>query len=79
MEHVVAYGRIAIIGLLVALGAGSAFIGYRYYRDINRARARVATGSRVIQTPCGAIEYAEAGSGPALLSIHGAAVDLIKD
>jgi 2-hydroxy-6-oxonona-2,4-dienedioate hydrolase len=72
MEHVVAYGRIAIIGLLVALGAGSAFIGYRYHRDIDRARARVATGSRFIQTPCGAIEYAEAGSGPALLSIHGA-------
>ena len=72
MEHVVAYGRIVTIGLLFALGAASILLRHWYHRDINRARARVATGSRVIQTPCGPIEYAEAGSGPALLSIHGA-------
>ena len=66
------YGRIAAIALLGALAAGSAWIAHQYHRDIDRARARVATGSRVISTPCGPIEYAEVGSGPAILGIHGA-------
>jgi len=29
-------------------------------------------GSQIVQTPCGPIEYALAGSGPPLLMIHGA-------
>lgn len=66
------YRRFTAIGLLVALAAGAAWIGHEYHSDIDRARARVATGSQVIPTPCGLIEYAEAGSGPAILAIHGA-------
>jgi len=64
--------RIAAIGLLAALAAGSTWIAYQYHRDLVRARARAATGSRVITTPCGLIEYAEVGSGPVILAIHGA-------
>lgn len=63
---------IAAIGLIVALGLSSSWVGYQYRKDIRRARARVATGSRLISTPCGPIEYAEVGSGPVVLGIHGA-------
>jgi pimeloyl-ACP methyl ester carboxylesterase len=43
-----------------------------YHRDISAARARSASGSRVIATACGTIEYADAGSGIPVLAIHGA-------
>jgi pimeloyl-ACP methyl ester carboxylesterase len=36
------------------------------------ARDRISHGSRIAQTRCGPIEYAEAGRGPAVLLIHGA-------
>jgi pimeloyl-ACP methyl ester carboxylesterase len=55
--------------LLVAV-VGFTFAQYR--RDIGPARERVSTGSHVVQTPCGQIEYAQAGDGPAVLVVHGA-------
>ena len=59
--------------LVGALGAALAVLGVvRYRRDIRRARERVATGSRTIETAAGAIEYAEAGHGPPVLVVHGA-------
>jgi pimeloyl-ACP methyl ester carboxylesterase len=42
-----------------------------YHRDISVARARSASGSQVMATACGPIEYADAGSGIAVLAIHG--------
>jgi len=45
---------------------------WNYRREIRDARERVSTGSRVIVTPCGPIEYAVAGDGPAILVAHGA-------
>jgi pimeloyl-ACP methyl ester carboxylesterase len=36
------------------------------------ARERVASGSRVVETPAGAIEYASEGDGPPVLVVHGA-------
>jgi pimeloyl-ACP methyl ester carboxylesterase len=54
--------------LVVVLGVATVF----YQRDIQQARDRVASGSRVIQTPCGPIEYAVAGGGPPVLVVHGA-------
>jgi pimeloyl-ACP methyl ester carboxylesterase len=47
-------------------------IGYR--RDIRRAKRRVATGSKLLETRFGPVEYAEAGNvaGPPVLVIHGA-------
>jgi 2-hydroxy-6-oxonona-2,4-dienedioate hydrolase len=60
---------------LVLLGAFVVVLGVAtvlYQRDIQQARDRVASGSRVIQTPCGPIEYAMAGGGPPVLVVHGA-------
>lgn len=43
-----------------------------YQDDIRVARERVMSGSQVIQTACGPIEYATRGEGPPVLVIHGA-------
>jgi pimeloyl-ACP methyl ester carboxylesterase len=45
-------------------------MGYR--QDIRRAYERISAGSELAATSCGAIEYAVAGAGVPLLSIHGA-------
>ena len=47
-------------------------IAIAYAKQIRRARQRVATGSAVLETAAGPIEYAEAGEGPPVLVIHGA-------
>ena len=68
-RHPVSRILIAIVGvLLLALAAR---VYWQYSRDIRAARARVSTGSQVIDTRCGPIEFAVAGNGPALLVIHG--------
>lgn len=54
--------------VIIALGA----VTYAYQRDIGQARARIADGSQIADTPCGPIEYAVAGDGPPLLVVHGA-------
>jgi 2-hydroxy-6-oxonona-2,4-dienedioate hydrolase len=63
--------RIALV--LVVAPVAAAAIAYPFYAsDIRDARERIATGSRIAQTACGPIEYAEAGQGPAVLLVHGA-------
>lgn len=59
-----------LAGFFVAGVAGLTSFGY--HRDIGQARERVSTGSQVVQTPCGQIEYAEAGEGEPVLVVHGA-------
>jgi 2-hydroxy-6-oxonona-2,4-dienedioate hydrolase len=59
-----------LAGLLVAGLFGLAYRSYQ--RDIHQARERVSTGSQIVQTPCGPIEYALAGNGPPVLVVHGA-------
>src|SRR5215471_12817558 len=60
---------IAIVGvLLLALAAR---VYWQYSHDIHAARDRISSGSQVINTRCGPIEFAVAGNGPALLVIHG--------
>jgi pimeloyl-ACP methyl ester carboxylesterase len=61
---------------LAGLATGLAIAAYgvygRYRRDMNAARARLATVDRhVVSTPWGAVEYAEAGSGAPVLVVHG--------
>ena len=46
-------------------------IWWQFTSDIAAAHIRVATGSEIMQTPCGPIEYAEAGTGVPLLAVHG--------
>lgn len=43
-----------------------------FEQDIGPARARIATGSQVVHTSCGPIEYAVRGEGPPVLVVHGA-------
>jgi len=60
---------------LMALVLGAAvfaFTFFTYRADIREARARVSTGSTLVQTRCGLIEYAAIGHGPPVLVIHGA-------
>src|SRR5438067_8983262 len=63
--------RLAILAGALA-GSLSAFAYARYRRDLRRAHQRVSTGSEVVQTACGPIEYAVAGDGPPALIVHGA-------
>ena len=64
--------RLVLAALVGTLAALTAWIGFQYTSAIRMARTRVASGSQVITTPCGPIEFAEAGDGPAVLVIHGA-------
>ena len=59
-----------VVVFVLALGAGWVWLSYA--EDLARARAAVATGSRVVETKCGPIEYAIGGTGTPLLLIHGA-------
>jgi 2-hydroxy-6-oxonona-2,4-dienedioate hydrolase len=60
-----------VIGFALASTlTGGVWLQYR--SDIADARARVAKGSAVVHTPCGAIEYASAGTGRPVLVVHGA-------
>jgi 2-hydroxy-6-oxonona-2,4-dienedioate hydrolase len=59
-----------LVGLLVTGLFGLAYTTYQ--REIRHARERVSTGSHIVQTPCGPIEYARAGDGPPVLVVHGA-------
>jgi pimeloyl-ACP methyl ester carboxylesterase len=43
-----------------------------YLNDIRAARKRISSGSKIISTHCGLIEYADIGSGPVVFVIHGA-------
>ena len=60
-----------LLGLL-GLGLFITYIGLVYQKQIRRAHKRVATGSAILETEVGPIEYAEAGEGPPILVIHGA-------
>jgi pimeloyl-ACP methyl ester carboxylesterase len=56
-------GTIMVVGTLVVV--------WQFRTDIAAARNRIATGSTVMQAPCGAIEYADTGTGMPLLAVHG--------
>ena len=64
---------LTLLAVVVALAlAGTALlIAWRFDGDMQRARARAAQGSVLLQTRCGPIEYQEAGAGVPLLAVHG--------
>jgi pimeloyl-ACP methyl ester carboxylesterase len=62
----------ALIGASIAVAAGLIWLVVAYQRDIGAARRRVSTGSTVVDTRCGPIEYASRGRGPPVLVVHGA-------
>lgn len=57
-------------GTLLILALASIYA--RYHSDLSDARRELQAGSRIAATACGPVEYASAGSGPAVLVIHGA-------
>ncbi len=57
-------GAVALVALAITVSA-------RYRADLDSAHARIRSGSHLIDTACGPIEYALAGRGPAVLLIHG--------
>ena len=57
--------------IVLALTSAALLIGWRFDRDMRRALAHAARGSVLLQTPCGPIEYQEAGAGVPLLAVHG--------
>jgi len=62
-----------IIAVTALLGVTLAALTYASYRhDLGEQRARVGEGSELAQTPCGPVEYASTGEGPAVLLVHGA-------
>ena len=58
----------AIVAVIV-----TAHIYRDYLRDLGQAQERISSGSKVVETPCGPIEYAVAGpdDGPPVLVVHG--------
>ena len=64
--------RRALLTLLTLVLISAALsIGWRFDRDMQRARTHAARGSVLLQTRCGPIEYQEAGVGVPLLAVHG--------
>ncbi len=65
--------RITAGALLVALAVGVAALALEFRRDLRAQQQRVQSGSRVLHTACGDIEFAESGpaDAPALLLVHG--------
>jgi 2-hydroxy-6-oxonona-2,4-dienedioate hydrolase len=63
--------KLAIVAGLALTGLAAIVLSF-YRRDITAARKRVASGSRIAETKCGPIEYAEAGKGTPVLMVHGA-------
>ena len=51
--------------------ATAVLIWWRFDNNIERARAHASQGSVLLATPCGPIEYQEAGTGVPLLAVHG--------
>jgi MFS family permease len=65
-RHATAWGTAALVALVFGLGYSG------YVADLEQAHRRIAGGSQMAQTACGPIEYAEYGTGPAVLLVHGA-------
>jgi 2-hydroxy-6-oxonona-2,4-dienedioate hydrolase len=57
---------------IIAVAAGAVWVYLAYRRDLKASRERLRGASRIIETACGPIEYAEAGEGAPILMIHGA-------
>lgn len=64
--------RAALLVTLLVLAATGIAIYLPFAADMRAAYAAIASGSQVVDTLAGPVEYAQTGSGPPLLTIHGA-------
>jgi pimeloyl-ACP methyl ester carboxylesterase len=65
-------GWLAVGILVIGIVVVAVLLYTRYRRDMRAAQERLQSGgSQVIQTECGAIEYATYGEGPPVLVVHG--------
>lgn len=62
---------LAMAGVSLAAAVG-ARVYFRYRRDLSAAKARVSSGSKLVSTRFGPIEYADVGEGAPVFVIHGA-------
>lgn len=60
------------LGVALLLAAAAVVVSLAYRDDLARAHERIAHIGELMQTPCGPIEYASVGQGPAVLLVHGA-------
>ena len=65
-------GWAALWAAIVVLAGASGGIFHLYRKELGRARKGALHAGRVVDTDCGPVEFAEAGAGATLLSIHGA-------
>lgn len=65
------HARRWLLATALVLGGAAMAIWWQFSIDLAAAQAKAALGSTVIGTPCGMIEYQEAGTGPPLLAVHG--------
>jgi len=63
--------KLALVSVVIG-AAVLIWIAALYRRDLGEARRRVSTGSVVVPTRCGPIEYADRGKGRPVLVVHGA-------
>ncbi len=64
--------RDIVLGLGVAAGIAAGVVYGKYRQDIQKAQERLNSGSQILHTPCGSIEYGTRGSGYPVLVVHGA-------
>jgi 2-hydroxy-6-oxonona-2,4-dienedioate hydrolase len=60
-----------LLAMVMLLIVAAATVWWEFTADLAAAKAKAAQGSTVIDTPCGQIEYQEAGTGQPLLAVHG--------
>jgi pimeloyl-ACP methyl ester carboxylesterase len=66
------YRRKIVTTIAAVAGLSMTAVVVAYQKDIRPIRARILAGSTIAETAAGKIEYAVAGTGMPLLSIHGA-------
>lgn len=60
-----------LLAMVMLLIVAAVTIWWEFTADLAAAKTKAAQGSTVIDTPCGLIEYQEAGTGQPLLAVHG--------
>lgn len=60
-----------MLGVGAVALVGASYVDFRFRRALANAQGRVAGRSSTMATAFGTLEYAVAGSGPALLMVHG--------